>query len=449
MKLIHDRIPLQVIAEHRHFFRVLAKAKGRKKLLAYAFLVLTAFNFVYCFTEPADAFLFDDLTGLGRAAGTSISQSAYQIVVDIYSGKYGILGWLSKTCLFFATPVAAVGIMQTLDEKESPNRIPKFVLFCILGLVVCLSGGGFILGQLYLFGFEVFEGFAKGMDSRMSIHAAIESGKGFLSSNAMLSANFSECHKLVGQEQASCISRATDNAMKTMSDMAKTYGPMDWIKGREEALASIGKDIASSDNIVSAAAANTFFMFVQPVAETAAAAHATASIVMASVSYTLTMAFLGLGGPVTLLASILVPGLQAGWVLWVISIFSVWFWHTSYLAVMWFLSKLLLSATPSTFVTTDWFSLGAQWIAPTLTGAISGLGGMAVYQGVTRSVNEAAELAANAAMIAAKAAVGAALGGPAGAVTAVSMGGGGGGGGGANSPAAPQNTPTTPVATQY
>jgi hypothetical protein len=448
MKIIHDRIPLQVVAEHRHFFKVLAQAKGRKKLLAYGFLVLTAFNFVYFFTEPADAFLFDDLTGLGRAAGAGISQSAYKIVVDIYSGKYGILEWISKTCLFFATPVAAVGIMQTLDEKESPNKLPKGVFYGVLALVACLSGGGFIMGQLYLFAYEVFEGFVKGMDSRMTIHNAIESGKGFLSSNSMLSASFTECQKLVGQEQVRCISIATDNAMKTMSDMAKTYGPMDWIEGREEALAQIGKDIGSSDNVLAAHAANTFFMFVQPVAETAAAAHATASIVMMSVSYTLTMAFMGLGGPVSLLASLLVPGLQAAWVLWVISIFSVWFWHTSYLAVMWFLSKLLVSATPSTFVTSDWFSMSAQWMAPTITGALAGLGGMAVFQGVTRSVNDAAELAANAAMIAAKAAVGAVLGGPAGAITAVSMGGGGGGGGGSSS-APPQNTPTAPVATQY
>ena len=446
MFLLPNRIPLKLIAEHQHFFSVLRKAKGRKKLLAYAFLALTAFNFFYAFTSPADAFIFDDLTGLGRAAGQSITDSAYQIVFDMYgSGKYGILDWLSRTCLYFATPVAAVGIMQTLDDKESKYPLPKGVLFGVLALVICLSGGGFIMGQLYLFMYQIFEGFVKGMDSRMSIHAAIESGKGFLSSNAMLSANFADCQKLVGQEQVACVSHATDNAMKTMSDMANTYGPLDWIKGRQQALAAIQEDIVSSDNIVSALAANSFFMFVQPVAETAAAAHATASIVMASVSYTLTMAFLGLGGPVALLASILAPGLQSAFVLWVISIFSVWFWHTSYLAVMWFLSKLLLSATPSTLVTTDWFALGAQWIAPTITGAVSGLLGMGVYQGITRQVNEASELVVNAAMIAAKAAVGAAVGGPAGAVTAINMGGGGGGG---NS-APPQNVPSAPVATKY
>jgi hypothetical protein len=450
MNIINERIPLKVIAEHRYFFSVLARAKGKKKLLAYAFLALTASNFVYFFTEPAQAgFLFDDLTGAGRAIGNSIQGSAYKIIVGIYNGKFGILDWLSKSCLFFATPVAAVGIMQALEEKESEHPMPKRVFYGVLALVVCLSQGGFIMGQLYLFMYELFEGFAKGMDSRMSIYSAIESGKGFLSANATLSASFAECHKFVGQEQVTCISKATDNAMTTLSDLQKSYGPMDWIKGRMDAIQKIATDIVSPNGQKVSVAANLFFMFVQPVAETAAAAHATASIVMMSVVYTITMAFLGLGGPVAMLASLLAPGLQSAWVLWVISVFSVWFWHTSYLAVMWFLSQLLLSASNSNFVATDWFSMSAQWMAPTLTGAACGVGGMAVFQGVTRSVNEAAELVARAASIAAKAAVGAATGGLSGAATSVAMSSGGGGGGGGSSAAPPQGMSTPPVATQY
>ena len=311
MKIINPTIPIQAVAEHRHFFKILRKAKGRQKLLAYGFLALTAFNFFYFFTEPADAVLFDDLTGLGRSMGSGITQSAYQIVVDIYgNGKYGILDWLSKSCLLFATPVAAIGIMQAIDDKESPYPMPKQVFYGVIALWICLSGGGFVMGHLYLFMYEAFEGFSKGMDSRMSIYNAIETGKGFLSNNAVLSANFAECHKLVGQEQVRCISTATDNAMKTMSSIANTYGPMDWIKGRGEALLQIAKDIVNPDLAISARASNTFFMFVQPVAESAAAAHATASIVMMSVAYTITMAFLGLGAPIALLASMLVSGLD-------------------------------------------------------------------------------------------------------------------------------------------
>lgn len=127
MNLINERIPIETIAEHRYFFSALAKAKGRKKVFMCAFLGLTVFNFVYCFTQPAQAFLFDDLTGLGRQVGGGITSAAYQIIVDIYSGKYGILAWLSKTCLIFATPVAAVGIMQRLEEKEVQNPLPKGV----------------------------------------------------------------------------------------------------------------------------------------------------------------------------------------------------------------------------------------------------------------------------------------------------------------------------------
>jgi hypothetical protein len=440
MNVLHDRIPIQTIAEHRYYFQALAKAKGQKKLILFAFLALTVFNLCYFFTEPAHAgFLFDDLSGLGRGVGGGITAATYQIISDIYSGKYGILGWLSKTCLFFATPVAAVGIMQSLDEKEAKNPLPKGVFYGVIALVICLSGGGYIGGQLYLFLYNIFEGFVQKMDDYMSVQAAIEQGKGFLSSNAMISSHYSECQKFTGQEQVRCISTATENVLNTLGDLASTYGPQDWIEGRKEAIGKIASDIVSPDTKKVDLASNVFFMFTQPSAETSNAALATASIVMMSVVYTMTMAFLGLGGPISFLASILVPGLQSAWVAYVISVFTVWFWHTSYLAVMWFLSKLLLSATSSTFMATDWFSMAATWMAPVLTGAVCGVSGMAVHSGVTKSATDAAQLALRVAAVAA----GAAAGGPAGATTAVSMTSGGG------SSAPPQNTPTPAVATNY
>ncbi|NJM76762.1 MAG: hypothetical protein HC852_14450 [Acaryochloridaceae cyanobacterium RU_4_10] len=280
------------------------------------------------------------------------------------------------------------------------------------------------------------------MDDYMSIYNAIEQGKGFLSSNAVISANFAECHKFAGQEQVKCIAEATQNVQKTLGDLASTYGPQDWINGRREAINNITKDIVSSNNPVAALASNAWFMLTQPIAETANAAQATASIVMMSVVYTMTMAFLGLGGPISLLASLLAPGLQAAWVAWVISIFTVWFWHTSYLAVMWFLSKLLLSATAATFMATDWFSLCATWMAPALTGAVCGVSGMAVFSGVRKSAEDAGALAFQAAKLAVMAAI------PAGGATSIAMSGGGGRGGGGSS-APPQNTPAAPVATRY
>lgn len=441
MNIINERIPIQVIAEHRYFFSALIRAKGIKKYVMCAFLMLTVFNLVYCFTDPAQALVFDDLTGLGRQVGGGITASSYQIISDIYNGKYGILPWLSKTCLFFATPIAAVGLMQSLDERESRNPLPKTVLYGVIALVVCLSGGGYVGGQLYLFLYNIFEGFTKKMDDFMSIYSAIEQGKGFLASNAMIASHSSECHKFVGQEQAKCISTATEHVLSTLGEMASSYGPQDWVQGRIDAMSQIGKDISSSDNKIAAIAANGFFMFNQPLQETSSAAFASASIAAMSIVYTMTMAFLGLGGPISLLASLLVSGLQAAWVAWVISIFTFWFWHTSYLAVMWFLSKLLISATASTFLSTDWFSLLATWCAPALTGAVCGMSGMSVFQGVTKSATDAAMIAVQVAKIAA----GAAAGGPAGATTAVSMSSGGSGGGSAP----PQGMSKPPVATQY
>ncbi|NJM78191.1 MAG: hypothetical protein HC852_23475 [Acaryochloridaceae cyanobacterium RU_4_10] len=236
-------------------------------------------------------------------------------------------------------------------------------------------------------------GATKQLDDYLSISSAIQQGKGFLASNSLISARTAECSKFTGQDQVRCVATATKEVVGNLKEMASSYGPMDWIQGRIDAIVAIGKDIINSDNKIASLAANTWFAFAQPVDEAIQAGQATASITTMSVSYAMTIAYLGLGGPVTILASILVPGLNAAWVAWVVGIFAVWFWYTSYLAGMWFLSKLLLTATASNFMSVSWFTHLSVWGAPGIAAAISGVGGLAIFNGFTKSNSDAAAVA--------------------------------------------------------
>lgn len=377
-------VSMGAVAQHRHFFGALKRAKGHKKLVAIAFLALTVFNIIYAFTEPAQAYLFDDLTGAGRAAGDAIMKSSYTLVTELYNGKYGILPWLSKTCLYFATPVAAAGIVQYVSEEVPDNPIKRPVIWGTIFLVVALSGGGYVMGQIYLFIFHILEGFFQKMDEYMTLYNTIEQGKAYLASNAMISAATAECGKLVGQEQQGCISEAAAQALGTLKDFESRYGLAEWLKGRQDILEKIRDDVLSPDKSLIAQTANTFFyVFAKPAAETAQAAAATASITAFMSIYAAVMAYMGLGGPIAGLSSLLVPGLQSGWVVWLLSIFGLWFWRVSYMALLWFSSKTLVNAVPSNLIGTAWFTLGATILAPVIAGGIAGGGAFAIWGGIT------------------------------------------------------------------
>lgn len=379
-------VTMNAVAQHTKYFKVLSRVQGYKKAIMVAFLALTVFNVVYAVWEPqpAQAFLFDDLTGVGRAAGGRIMDTSYQIVTDLYNGKYGLLAWLCKTCLYFATPVAAAGIVQYMSEEIPGNPMKRPVVMASVFLVIALSGGGFIFGHLYLFLFNILEGFFKKMDDFMTLYNTIEQGKGYLASNALISAATAECQKFVGQEQQRCISEAAAQALGTLKDFQASYGVQDWIKGRQDIFEKIVKDLSSPNTSLVDKASNTFFyMFAAPVAEVAQAGLATASITAFTAIYACVIAYIGLGGPIAGLSSLLVPGLQSGWVVWLVAIFGLWFWRVSYMAIIWFLSKVLINAVPSDITGTAWFTFSATIVAPIIASGIAGLGAMGVWGGIS------------------------------------------------------------------
>ncbi|NJM78190.1 MAG: hypothetical protein HC852_23470 [Acaryochloridaceae cyanobacterium RU_4_10] len=63
--------------------------------------------------------------------GGGIINSSHQIMVDIYTPNYPLLPWISSTILLFATPIAAVGILQNLSDTNPENTLPRNVFFYV------------------------------------------------------------------------------------------------------------------------------------------------------------------------------------------------------------------------------------------------------------------------------------------------------------------------------
>ncbi|NJM75580.1 MAG: hypothetical protein HC852_07145 [Acaryochloridaceae cyanobacterium RU_4_10] len=387
-------LKLSQIKQHTKYFHALKKSRGKNRLLLLSLLGLFAFNVVWLIfqPQPAQAFWFDDLTGVGRAVGDAIATAGFGEIKEIYNGS-PLLSYVSQVALLFAGPVVAVAAIEKLSDEKVENPIDDNTFYVALALLICFSGGGYIGGQLYLFLVQVLEGFIKNLDKTLSIYKTLESGKGLLASNGLLGADLATCKKFVGQEQVQCLAETSQKALKYLKDAEVAYGPHEWIDGRREILNKMLKDLTSSDNALLSIAKSTLFAIGSSVAEFKEAAHATLWIPAISALYTSVLAWAGLGLPFAIVGSLLVPGWGAAWVAWVAGIAGLWLFRMSYLLIMWHISSIITTTSADQFIATGWFALVSGELTPIFCGVVSGGSALAAYTGAANAIAAKAQAA--------------------------------------------------------
>jgi hypothetical protein len=387
-------LKLSQIQQHTKYFQAIKKSKGKNRLLLLSLLSLFAFNVVWSIfqPQPAQAYWFDNLTSVGRAAGDAIATAGFGEIKKIYGGS-PLLFYVSQVALLFAGPVVAVGMIEKLSDEKVENPIDNNTFYVALALLICFSSGGWFGGELYLFLVQVLEGFIKLLDKTLDLYKALESGKGLLASNGLIGADLSTCKKFVGQEQVQCLAETTQKALKYLKDAQSTYGPADWIKNRIDVLSKLLPNLASPDLGLVSVAKNTLFGIGATVAEFKEAAHATLWIPAISALYTSVLAWAGLGLPFALVASLLVPGWGAAWVAWVAGIAGLWLFRMSYLLILWHISSIITTKSADEFIATGWFALVSGELTPIFCGVVSGGSALAAYTGAANAIAAKAQAA--------------------------------------------------------
>ena len=379
---------LSIVHFPREYIHALRKAQGHKRWLGLVFLALVGFNLIDMLSaQPADAELLTDLTLVGRKAGEAIMQFSFTMMQDLYGGKYGVLAYISKSCLWLATPLVAVGVIQYMaddDLKGSPVTRPV-----ILGRVVyfiLLSGGGTLFGHAYIELMHGLEGIILKMDGFLKLYDRIAEGKAYLSTSSIISASVAECQKFVGQEQQRCIAQATNSALQHLGDFKEQFPLAKWLSDDIDQLKQIGGNILSPDKNIVEKVMNIWYAWNAPMMEIEMAVKMTAAITSYTAIYATVILFIGLGGPIAGLSSMLVPALQNGWVAWLVGILGIWYWRFSYLIMCWILSEMLTKAPSASTIGTGWFSNAIANLAPILSGAIAFAGAGGTWMGITSAI---------------------------------------------------------------
>jgi hypothetical protein len=377
------------------FYRRLRRSRGRKRLVGILFLVLTIINILYFIfeTKPVNAFIISDLTALGRTVGDAIHATALAQIKEVYTDKrYGILPYICRTCLFFALPVIGVGIVSYLGEDgiEDGPVIAKPVFMGSLIFYVLLSGGGAVYGLIYYWLISIFEGIINKFDDFINIYSAIAEGKTYLAANGIISAAIAECQRFTGQEQQRCIAETTQKALESMGQFKETFPGAKWLDDIQTQLRGVASNILSPEKNLVDKALNIWYAFNAPLMELRAAADAAASITAFTAIYGAIIVFLGLAGPLMGLSSLLVPGLQNGWIAFICIVFGVFYWRFSFLVVMFSLSDMMTKAGTSATISTAWFAEAVTKIAPYISLLVAGAGVGMTWTGITSAIGRGA-----------------------------------------------------------
>jgi hypothetical protein len=371
----------------REYIHALRKARGHRRWLGLLFLALVGFNlFDILSAQPADAELLTDLTLAGRTAGDAIMQFSFTMMQDLYGGKYGVLAYISKSCLWLATPLVAVGVIQYMSEDLKGSPVSRPVILGRVFYFILLSGGGTLFGHAYIELMHGLEGIILKMDGFLKLYDRIAEGKAYLSTSSIISASVAECQKFVGQEQQRCIAQATNSALQHLGDFKEQFPLSKWLSDDIDQLKQIAGNILSPDKNIVEKAMNIWYAWNAPMMEIEMAAKMTAAIASYTAIYATVILFIGLGGPIAGLSSMLVPALQNGWVAWLVGILGIWYWRFSYLIMCWILSEMLTKAPSASTIGTGWFSNAIGNLAPILSGAIAFAGAGGTWMGITSAI---------------------------------------------------------------
>jgi hypothetical protein len=378
-----------------NFYRGLQRARGLKKFVGISFLVLTTINILVLIfdSKPVHAFILSDLTAAGRTIGDAMHATAMTQVKEIYYiGKYGILKYICRTCLFFAIPVIGVGVVSYLGDEAGDEDSAISKPFFIGGIFyyVLLTGGGTVYGTLYYWLISIFEGIINQFDDYLNIYNAIAEAKSYLASNGVISAAVAECQRFTGQEQQRCIAETTEMALKNLGEFKETFPGAKWLDDIMTQLKGVSSNILSPEKSLVEKALNIWYAFNAPLMELKAAAEATASITAFTAIYGAVIVFLGLAGPIMGLSSLLVPGLQNGWIAFICVVFGVFYWRFSFLIMMFSLSEMMTKAGTSATISTAWFAEASMKIAPILTSLVAGGAVGMTWMGITSAIGRGA-----------------------------------------------------------
>jgi hypothetical protein len=381
--------------------------RKNKSLLLFGFFALCTITFLLT-PQKAEAIVFNDIAEWGRNAASKVSQNQEKIV-QRYFGQYNAsFAYLCYCCQGFAIFPLSIGFMKWLKEDDDLKIWIELVAPVVV--FIGLANGGYILGQIILALYKIFDGVINTFDSYTGFYQTIKEGKARALIGPSLSPLFKQCEALIGAEQSACFADLS-NQVQNMGDEYKqdfinSSWLQDWLGNINEAM----EQWNDPQKNVGEKARTVFWTITSPAWEGILA------IILSKVTeawqalYGIAFIFTGIAAPMAATASLFTSNtfLASAYALWLTGTFTIFLARLLLYIGYGLASDLMVSADAS--VDTIWFGVVMALVIPFCVFEIAKGGGAGVWSSLVGTASAAISVGTTLA--------GAAVGGSAGAAAA-------------------------------
>lgn len=342
--------------------------KRNKRILLFIFLGLCTLSFLLT-PEKADAIVFNDIADWGRNAAQKIALNQ-QKIVERYFGEYNpAFAYLCYCAQGFAIFPTAFNFFKWLKEDEDLKIWIELV--APIFLLIALSNGGFILGQIILALYKIFDGIINTFDSYTGFYQIIKEGKARALVGPSLSPLFKQCEALVGAEQSACFADLSKQAMGMVNEYKQDFFNASWLQDLGERLSDLGGKWLDPKTNVLDKLRTTFWAITSPAWE------GILTLILLKVTeawqflYGIAFIFTGIASPMAATASLFTSNtfLGSAYALWLTGMFTIFLARLLLYVGYGLASDIVVSADAST--DTIWFGVVMAFVIPFCVYAIA------------------------------------------------------------------------------
>lgn len=342
--------------------------RKNKSILLFGFFAFCTLTFLLT-PQKADAIVFNDIADWGRNAAQTIAENQQEIV-ERYFGEYNpAFAYLCYCAQGFAIFPVAIGFMRWLKEDEELKIWIELVAPIVV--LIGLSNGGYILGQIILALYKIFDGVINTFDSYTGFYQVIKEGKARALIGPSLSPLFKQCEALVGTEQSACFAELSKQALNMVDEYKQDFFNASWLQDFGARLIDLsGKWLDPKAN-VGDKLRTTFWTITSPAWE------GILTLILLKVTeawqflYGIAFIFAGIAAPMAATASLFTSNtfLGSAYALWITGMFTIFLARLLLYIGYGLASDLVVSADAST--DTIWFGVVMAFVIPFCVYAIA------------------------------------------------------------------------------
>uniref|UniRef100_B8HZ23 TrbL/VirB6 plasmid conjugal transfer protein n=1 Tax=Cyanothece sp. (strain PCC 7425 / ATCC 29141) TaxID=395961 RepID=B8HZ23_CYAP4 len=344
------------------------RPRRQKRLVFYLFVVLLFFAFI-SIPQPAEAIVFNDLAQWGREAAEKIAQNQ-QKIVERYFGSYNpAFAYLCYCAQGFAVFPAASGFLRWLKDDDDLNIWLGLVAPVLV--LVALFNGGYLIGQIILALYKIFDGIINTFDSYTNFYALIKEGKARTLIGPSISPLFKQCEALIGAEQAVCFQNISQQALNLANEYKQDFYNASWLQDWITRLSDLAGQWLDPSANVGDKLRTTFWTFTSPIWEGILVLILLKVMEAWQALYGIAFVFAGIAAPMAVTASLFTGSqfLASAFALWLTSLFTIFLARLLLYVGYGLASDLVVSADAST--DTIWFGVLMAIVIPFCVFAIA------------------------------------------------------------------------------